>query len=191
MNYFKSSSISKGEEEILIQQYRESKDLTILGDLYQKHKEMVYYVCLRYLQDAELSKDAVMNIFEELIIKIKKQEIQDFPRWLYVVAKNHCLMYLRSQKNKIEISIDEFVKFPSELHQVDYNDEKEQQLTAMEGCLGKLPEKQKQSIDLFFLQEKCYQEISEFTGYTLKEVKSYIQNGKRNLKNCMESWDEQ
>jgi RNA polymerase sigma-70 factor (ECF subfamily) len=61
----------------------------------------------------------------------------------------------------------------------------------MEGCLGKLPDRQQQSVRLFFLEEKCYKEISESTGYSLNEVKSYIQNGKRNLKNCMEAWNEQ
>lgn len=188
MNTFISFAVQREEDHILIERYRQSGDLTILGDLYQKHTEMVFYVCLRYFQDSEMSKDAVMNIFEELIHKINKQEINDFSRWLYVVSKNHCLMYLRSQKNKKETPLDEFVKFPSELHQIEYNDEKELQLTAMEGCIERLPEKQKESIDLFFLQEKCYQEISECTGYSLKEVKSYIQNGKRNLKNCMDNW---
>ncbi|MDR3010334.1 RNA polymerase sigma factor [Sphingobacterium multivorum] len=188
---FKSSKIDTPQDHELLLHYQESMDLQVLGDLFQRHTEMVYYVCLRYLQDSELSKDAVMNIFEELIYKVNKQEIKDFPRWLYVLSKNHCLMYLRSQKNKSQISLDEFVKFPGDMHQYEQYDEKEEQLTAMEGCLGKLPEKQQQSVRLFFLEEKCYKEISESTGYSLNEVKSYIQNGKRNLKNCMEAWNEQ
>ncbi len=188
---FKSSKIDTAQDHELLLHYQESKELQVLGDLYQRHTEMVYYVCLRYLQDSELSKDAVMNIFEELIHKVNKQEIKDFPRWLYVLSKNHCLMYLRSQKNKTQISLDEFVKFPGDMHQYAQYDEKEEQLTAMEGCLGKLPDKQQQSVRLFFLEEKCYKEISESTGYSLNEVKSYIQNGKRNLKNCMEAWNEQ
>ena len=187
----KSSKIDSQQDHELLHQYRESMDLKILGDLYQRHTEMVYYVCFRYLQDSELSKDAVMNIFEELIYKANKQEIKDFPRWLYVLTKNHCLMYLRSQKNKSQISLDEFVKFPEDLHHYEHDDEKEGQLTAMEGCLSKLPERQQQSVRLFFLEEKCYKEISESTGYSLNEIKSYIQNGKRNLKNCMEAWNEQ
>ena len=188
---FKSSKIDTAQDHELLLHYQESKELQVLGDLYQRHTEMVYYVCLRYLQDSELSKDAVMNIFEELIHKVNKQEIKDFPRWLYVLSKNHCLMYLRSQKNKTQISLDEFVKFPGDMHQYEQYDEKEEQLTYMEGCLGKLPDKQQQSVRLFFLEEKCYKEISESTGYSLNEVKSYIQNGKRNLKNCMEAWNEQ
>ncbi len=188
---FKSSKIDTAQDHELLLHYQESKELQVLGDLYQRHTEMVYYVCLRYLQDSELSKDAVMNIFEELIHKVNKQEIKDFPRWLYVLSKNHSLMYLRSQKNKTQISLDEFVKFPGDMHQYEQYDEKEEQLTAMEGCLEKLPDKQQQSVRLFFLEEKCYKEISESTGYSLNEVKSYIQNGKRNLKNCMEAWNEQ
>ena len=187
---FKSSKKDSTQDHELLQQYQETTDLKGLGDLYQRHTEMVYYVCLRYLQDPELSKDAVMNIFEELIYKVNKQEIKDFPRWLYVLSKNHCLMYLRSQKNKSQISLDEFVKYPEDVHQYEHHDEKEEQLTAMEGCLEKLPDKQQQSVRLFFLEEKCYKEISDSTGYSLNEVKSYIQNGKRNLKNCMESWNE-
>ncbi|RKO69023.1 sigma-70 family RNA polymerase sigma factor [Sphingobacterium puteale] len=187
---FKSSKKDSTQDHELLQQYQEASDLKVLGDLYQRHTEMVYYVCLRYLQDPELSKDAVMNIFEELIYKVNKQEIKDFPRWLYVLSKNHCLMYLRSKKNKSQISLDEFVKYPEDLHQYEQHDEKEEQLTAMEGCLEKLPDKQQQSVRLFFLEEKCYKEISDSTGYSLNEVKSYIQNGKRNLKNCMETWNE-
>ena len=79
-------------DEDLLKLYLLDGDLNHLGDLYQKHSEMVYYVCLRYFKETERSKDAVMQIFEELIDKVKKQDIQDFPRWLYVVSKNHCLI---------------------------------------------------------------------------------------------------
>ena len=188
---FRSSKMDSTREQDLLHQYQETADLQVLGELYQRHTEMVYYVCLRYFQDPERSKDAVMNIFEELIYKVNKQEIKDFPRWLYVLSKNHCLIYLRSQKNKSQISLDEFVKFPEALHQYEEQDEKELQLAAMESCLEKLPERQQQSVRLFFLEEKCYKEISDSTGYSLNEVKSYIQNGKRNLRNCMEAWNEQ
>jgi RNA polymerase sigma-70 factor (ECF subfamily) len=151
---------------------------------------MVYYVCLRYFKDEEKSKDAVMHIFEELINKVNRQEIKDFGKWLYVVTKNHCLMDIRARKNTYEISLDEFVEFPLHLHPQESYVEKEERMSRMERCMDKLPDKQKVSIDLFFLNEKCYKEIVETTGFSMKEVKSYIQNGKRNLKNCMERSDE-
>jgi len=175
------------DDEVLLRRYRDTGDMTVLGKLYEAYAEMVYYVCMRYLKDSERSKDAVMQIFEELIHKVNKQEIQRFGNWLYVLSRNHCLMQLRAEKNRHHVSIDEFVEFTLAVHPEGEAKEKERQLTALEQCMERLPEKQKRSVDLFFLNEKCYKEIADSTGYSLKEVKSYIQNGKRNLKLCMEA----
>lgn len=177
-------------DEVLLQRYRATEDLAVLGELYQAHAEMVYYVCLRYLQDAELSKDAVMQIFEELIVKVNKQEIGKFGSWLYVLSRNFCLMQLRSGKKMQHVSFDDVVEFPEQAHQEE-NGDKERDFTALELCMEKLPERQKESINLFFLNEKCYKEIVDSTGYSLNEVKSYIQNGKRNLKICMDKHREE
>jgi RNA polymerase sigma factor (sigma-70 family) len=186
MNWFKNSKQADPvDDEVLLKRYRETEDLAVLGQLYQGHAPMVYYVCNRYLQDSELSKDAVMQIFEELIVKVNKQEINKFGSWLYVLSRNYCLMQLRAGKKMQYVSFDDVVEFPSDLHQGD-EDAKETVLTALEVCIEKLPEKQQQSISLFFLKEKCYKEIVDSTGYSLNDVKSYIQNGKRNLKICMD-----
>jgi RNA polymerase sigma-70 factor (ECF subfamily) len=56
----------------------------------------------------------------------------------------------------------------------------------LEKCIETLGDEQKQCVKLFYLQEKCYKEITESTGFDMNKVKSYIQNGKRNLKICME-----
>jgi RNA polymerase sigma-70 factor (ECF subfamily) len=186
MNWFSNlkNADDNSDEELLIL-YRKNGDLKVLGKLFSRHSSMVYYVCFRYLQNGEQSKDAVMEIFEELIKKVNKQEIRQFTGWLYVLAKNYCLMQLRSGKKMQNVSFDEFVELPPALHQED-QENKESNLNALEQCLQKLPERQKQSIDLFFLNEKGYKEITDLTGYSLNEVKSYIQNGKRNLKICME-----
>lgn len=182
-NNYKQSDA--GNDEMLLQRYRQTEDLSVLGELFQAHASMVYYVCYRYLQDSEQSKDAVMQIFEELIQKINKQEIKKFGSWLYVFSRNHCLMQLRSAKKMQYISLDEFVEFPLNGHH-EFKDNKEASFIVLEKCMEKLPEKQRKSVDLFYLNEKCYKEIVDLTGYTLKEVKSYIQNGKRNLKICMD-----
>ncbi|MFC7523313.1 RNA polymerase sigma factor [Parapedobacter sp. GCM10030251] len=189
MGWLSKSKKKEDDDDVLLRRYRETGDLAVLGRLYDAHAEMVYYVCMRYLQDSERSKDAVMQIFEELIHKVNKQEIQKFGSWLYVLSRNHCLMQLRSEKNRQQISIDDYVEFPMPMHPEDDAGEKERQLSALERCMERLPEKQKRSVDLFYLNEKCYKEIAEITGYSMNEVKSYIQNGKRNLKLCMEASD--
>src|SRR5690606_31600955 len=186
MKLLRSDIRTADEDQTLLSLFAETGNLEYLGELYSRHSEMVYYVCLRYFKDEEKSKDAVMHIFEELIVKLNKHEIKDFGKWLYVVTKNHCLMDIRARKNKQEISLDEFVEFPLKMHPEESYMEKEEQMQQMEQCLKKLPEKQKKSIDLFFFNEKCYKEIVDLTGFSMKEIKSYIQNEKRNLKNCME-----
>ena len=171
----------------LLQLYLAEDDLNYLGHLYQRYSEMVYYICLRYLKNSEDSNDAVMQIFEELITKTKKHTINDFPKWLYVVSKNYCLMYIRSRKNKLEIVTDDFVEFSFDLHQMENAEQKEEQLLKLEACIEILRANQQTSIKLFYIQQKCYNQISEITGFSKNDVKSYIQNGKRNLKICMEN----
>jgi RNA polymerase sigma factor (sigma-70 family) len=156
-----------------------------MGQLYQKYMPLVYGVCLKYLQDEEQSKDAVMQIFEELVVKVTRQEVKHFRGWLYVLSRNFCLMQLRSTKKMETISLEEFMEFPFVLH--PEGEDSEEKIKQLETCIQKLTPGQQQSIDLFYIKEKCYREVSELTGYSLNEVKSYLQNGKRNLKICLEN----
>ena len=185
MNFLKSArDFGLAADEKLLQEYRQYGDLAVLSALYEKYMHLVYGVCLKYLHDEEASKDAVMQIFEELVVKVTRHDIKYFKSWLYTLSRNYCLMQLRSAKKMQYTTLDEFVELPVDLH--PDSEDKEQRLTVLELCMEKLPAEQKQSIDLFFMNEKCYKEITELTGFTLNEVKSYIQNGKRNLKICME-----
>lgn len=166
----------------LVAEYRSDGELGVLSELYQRYMELVYGVCLKYLGDEEAARDAVMGIFEELIEKVKTHEVAQFRGWLYVLARNYCLMQIRSEKKMPKVPIgDHDMETQPDLHP-----EREENLQALERCLQTLPEQQKQTVDLFYLQQKCYKDIADLTGYDMNKVKSYIQNGKRNLKICME-----
>jgi len=179
------------QEEQLIAQYKISGDLKLLGNLYQNYMPLVYGVCLKYFKDDERSNDAVMQIFEELISKVKQHEIKNFKSWLYVLSRNFCLMDLRKTSKVDMISIDEkFMESDVLLHHEDIY-EKEKSLHLMEDCIERLNTEQKLSVKLFYLQQKCYTQVAEETGYELKKVKSYLQNGKRNLKLSIEQKSEQ
>jgi RNA polymerase sigma factor (sigma-70 family) len=189
MNFFtRPKSINDNDDQRLLNSYRETNDLTILGKLFEPQVPLVYGVCLKFLRDEDTAKDAVMGIFEELVKKVKDREIKHFHSWLYVLSKNYCLMQLRAGKKMEVISLDDFMEFSPNLHPDENN--REAALVALEQCLDKLTPAQKQSINLFYLQEKCYNEIVELTGFSFNEVKSYIQNGKRNLKICLEKVSE-
>jgi RNA polymerase sigma factor (sigma-70 family) len=154
--------------------------------LYERYMELVFGVCLKYLKNAEPAKDAVMQIFEELILKIHKNDIENFRSWLYTVSKNYCLMQLRSPKNLKTVAFNPAFMQPAEETHLDITSAKEENYNKLENCLQKLSLEQKESVELFYLQNKCYKEISDITGKDLKKVRSLIQNGKRNLKICME-----
>jgi len=149
--------------------------------------ELVYGVCLKYFSDEEASKDAVMNIFEELITKCRSHRIDNFKGWLYVVTKNHCLMALRSRKNLKTTALNESVMQLEESVHLNGMMDKEAELDRITACILSLPNEQKQCVDLFYLKKKSYNEIAEITGFDWKAVRSYIQNGRRNLKICMEN----
>lgn len=165
--------------------YQSSGDLALLGSLFERYMPLLYGVCLKYLKDEESAKDAVMGIFEELIVKAKKHEVKQFRSWLYVLGKNYCLMQLRAGKGYQELSLDEVMESVPFLHPEE-NGNKEEVLNALERCMQKLNEGQRQSVQLFYLEEKCYKEVVELTGYSMNDVKSYLQNGRRNLKICLE-----
>lgn len=192
MIFFKKSSKSKPQTDAeYLAKYRALGNLEDLGFLYEKYMEMVFAVCYKYLGNEEESKDAVMQIFEHLVVKLRSQEVENFRSWLHSVSKNHCLMLLRTEKSKIsKISSFEIMETDQDEHLFIEGFELDKHLGNLEDCLEKLNIEQKTCVDLFYYQEKCYQEIAEHSGYEISKVKSYIQNGKRNLKNCLEQKNE-
>lgn len=184
MNFTRPLKPDNADDDQLLSSYQQSSDLAILGKLYEKYMPLVYGVCLKYLHDEEMAKDAVMGIFEELVVKVRQHEIKQFRSWLYVLSRNYCLMQLRSGKKMEIVNLDDVMEFSAFPHPDDSN--REEAMIALERCMDKLPPAQKQSIGLFYLKEQCYKEIAAVTGFSLNEVKSYIQNGKRNLKICLE-----
>lgn len=159
----------------------------MIGELYQRYMELVYGVCLKYLRQPENAQDSVIVIFEEIVVKLLKHEVENFKGWLHTLAKNHCLMRLRSEKKAMTVNFDVELMQSEETVHLNGALEKEENFQKLEYCLGQLQQEQRQAIELFYLQGKCYNEIAETTGLEWNKVRSYIQNGRRNLKICMES----
>ena len=173
-------------DQELLTQYKLSGEVDWAGLLYTRYTSLVYGVCLKYLKDREEAKDAVMQLFEKLVIALKSHEIEYFKSWLYITARNHCLMQLRSRKGKYTEEISPLLMETSTEVHLEEQDEMESNLGKLESCIEKLAHEQKACVKMFFLQQKCYKDITVLTGFDLKKVKSFIQNGKRNLKICME-----
>lgn len=173
-------------DEDLLLEFKQSNSQDVLAKLYLRYTDLVYGVCLKYLKDGEAAKDAVMNIYAELLQKLAQHEVENFKSWLYVLVKNHCLMQLRKEKKMITVEFQAGVMQSEDFSHLDSILSKEQDFKKLEQCLERLPVEQKQSIQLFYLENKCYNEIVEQTGMDWNKVRSLIQNGRRNLKICME-----
>jgi RNA polymerase sigma-70 factor (ECF subfamily) len=177
-------------DEELISKFTLTGNLEVLGELYSGYMHLVYGVCLKYLKDRDESQDAVMQIFEKLITEIPKHKIENFRSWLHVVAKNYCLMQLRSEKTNIE-KFNQWINDPSVfmetgqvLHPID-NDEPDLE-KGLADCIERLKEEQKECIRQFYFENRCYNEIAVNMRLDEKKVKSHLQNAKINLKLCLE-----
>jgi len=184
--FLKNIASTNQSDTELVLLYRESGDLKVLGELYQRYMELVYGVCLKYLKEPELAQDAVMQIFEELVSKLKKHEVDNFRGWLHQVAKNYCLMQLRTPKNLKTVALPPLLMQNEEDVHLNGVMEKEENFQKLEKCIASLSDEQRTMIKLFYLDGKCYNEIVEITGLEWNHVRSSIQNGRRNLKLCME-----
>jgi RNA polymerase sigma-70 factor (ECF subfamily) len=184
--FLKNISNNSLTDAELVVQYKSSGDLQILAQLYQRYMDLVYGVCLKYFKNSEKAKDAVMQIFEELIVKLKKHEVQNFKGWLHQLAKNFCLMQLRTAKNLKTVEIPPSLMQSEENVHLNGVLEKEENFKKLEYCLNTLSEDQRKAVQLFYIEGKCYREIVEMMGQEWNQVRSFIQNGRRNLKICME-----
>lgn len=180
----------KETDESLVEYYRNSHDLVYIGELYLRYTKLVYGVSMKYLQNEDDAQDATMCVFEKLITELKKHQVTAFRPWLYMVVKNYCMMEFRKSNKErkgqadLKIVTENNVEMPADLH-LGNRDDKEIVLKQLELGMQQLKEDQKMCIQLFYIENKSYKEIVEKTNYTVNEVKSHIQNGKRNLKNYM------
>jgi RNA polymerase sigma-70 factor (ECF subfamily) len=157
-----------------------------LGTILQRYTLLLLGVCMKYLKNEEEAKDSVQQIFLKVIQELHKYKVEYFKSWLYMVAKNHCLMKLRDRQGKMPADLDSQPIAAPEEPDKSKLQETDHTLDVMESALQELNPEQQQCVTLFYLQKKSYQEISEETGFSMMQVKSYIQNGKRNLKILIE-----
>jgi RNA polymerase sigma-70 factor (ECF subfamily) len=178
MRFIKSGRQSSMPDEEVISSYKKTKDPFYIGILFDRYSHLVFAVSMKYLKNEDDSKDVVLKIFEKLPADILNYQIQYFSSWLHTVTRNHCLRFI--EQNKIYFLPGDDLPAPEE------DDDLEKQLLPHLGpAIEKLNEEQRTCIQLFYIENLSYEEVSAKTGYSMKQVKSYIQNGKRNLKNIL------
>ena len=177
-------------DQELMNRFRTTKDQDALGTLFLRYMELVYGVCLKYTGQPEAAQDAVMDIYEHLNRKLPMHDVGNFGAWLYMVSKNHCLQNLRKKNTLLTVSLDDpGMQNGHDPHQedslpelVELPDVDDQ----LHDCIHRLPDQQATCIRMFYFDKRSYADISEHTSMTLDQVRSHIQNGRRNLKKCLE-----
>lgn len=184
MHSQKYSHISDSD---LLQNFYQDRDNKWLGILLPRYTLLLLGVCMKYLKNEEDARDCVQQIFLKVIKELHKYEVEYFKSWLYMIAKNHCLMKLRGSKNTALELNEQITPAVNDIQDQLERIEKDQLLNKMQAAIEKLNPQQQQCVNLFYLQKKSYAEIVEITGMTMLQVKSHLQNGKRNLKLMMEN----
>lgn len=179
---FKTRNKYPENDAEIITAYKCTGDKQLIGILFERYAHLVYGVCFNYVKDKEVCKDATLFIFEKLFIDLKKYEVSNFSSWLHSVARNYCFAYLKTAGRNV--SFDEVFMHESEPIDVTYEEDDliKKHLSNLPQALAAINAEQQLCISLFYLNNKSYIEIADQTGYTLNQVKSFIQNGKRNLK---------
>lgn len=182
----KKESDDIGDDELLTL-LRETENIIYFDRLYERYIPLIYGLCLKYLQSTDKAQDAVIDIFENLVSKIATYEINSFKNWIYSVVKNHCFQIVREQKRESIVNFDsQLMESDSVFTLFDEEPENKAKEILLKDCINRLPDSQQKAIRMFFYEEMSYAEIADVTGFDLKSVKSFLQNGKRNLKNCIE-----
>lgn len=178
--------IELAEDLKILAAYKASGKLEDITPFFQKYMAMIYGVSLKYLKDSEKSKDAVMDIYEKITKKLKTHEVSNPKSWLYTLTKNHCYEILRSKQRVMEKESSAQLMYSEEVFRPNIEDSKEGMLTQLESCIGQLENMQKQTVELFYLKKMTYKEICAKLEIEWSKARSLIQNGRRNLKICME-----
>ncbi|MCU0432313.1 MAG: sigma-70 family RNA polymerase sigma factor [Bacteroidia bacterium] len=182
MRLFPRKRTNDLSDQELMARYRKGGDKALVGELYNRYAHLVYGACLHYLTDRELARDAVLQIFERLFDSLRTQQPDNFGVWVNTVARNFCISELRKQQ--VQRGRDEAYAAETKADLLDDTDpeQREEQLKRLEQAVRSLGEEQRKCIELFYFGDKSYREIADLTGFSEKEVKSHLQNGKRNLK---------
>lgn len=178
-------NLSKLTDEELLLLYKQSEALEYIGEVYQRYIPLVYGLALKYFKSQEEAQDAVMDIYEIIVQKINGSNVKNFKPWLYAVSKNHCLYSIKQNKRIIRVDFEDSFMENEEYFTLFDVAQTEEEMKALEYCMRQLSEEQRISIQYFYLEEHSYIDIMNKTGYALNKVKSYIQNGKRNLRTCI------
>lgn len=187
LRFLRNQTEETADDATLLERFQVQEDQKALGLLFDRYLELIYGLCIQYLKSSAKAEDAVMGIYAELQLKVPQHDIHNFKNWLFTFVRNYCLMQLRKEKKNLTVSFDPtFMHSDDNWHPVSEEEEEPERSPYLKDCLKGLSEQQLTCIQLFYYEGLTYKEIAEDRDEPLGQVRSNIQNGRRNLKNCIE-----
>ncbi len=143
----------------------------------REYERVIYKVCYLYATPHaplnDLYQEAVLNLWKAFP-KFRKE--CKMSTWIYRIALNTCISFIRKEKNMPEI-----VTLTREADRTEESDETEAMLRQLYRMINRLGQLEK-SIILLYLEEKSYEEIAEITGLTLTNVTTRLSRIKDKLR---------
>ncbi len=165
----------------LLDRFRRHGDRAAFERIVARHRPWLHRVCARLLRSDEAARDATQDVFARVLNRLDTFRGDNFPGWLKAIAVNCCLNTIDRDKRWAPLEA------AGEAPAADLGPEL-QLLRLEEGVrarhlIARLPERQKIVFCLKYIDDCSYQEIERLTGFSNKEVKSFLQNARRNFEN--------
>lgn len=142
----------------------------MIAILWNETREQLLCLSNQILQDRNASQDVVSDCFERFVIHFRAGRIRSPKGWLVKVVRHESLRQYRLRQAEQTFCGFSYLE--------EYNEE-EDGLDRVIQCMAAIRPIQRRGMELFYLEEKSYREISMELGISITRVKSVVQNGKR------------
>jgi RNA polymerase sigma-70 factor (ECF subfamily) len=187
-----SKLTAKGERDLkLIRLALENGDTTAYNELLKLYRDPLYFMLYEKVNDKELAKDLTIESLGKAFNKLHLYTpIYTFSTWLFTVARNHCIDYLR--KNKLStISIDKIILNSEgkatnlDLKSSDLNPEqkleKKQRIAMLRQVVDSLKPNYRTLVKLRYFKEMTYDEIAKKLDIPIGTVKAQLHRSREQL----------
>lgn len=157
----------------------------VFEDFFNQHKLKVMNLCYGMVHNKEIAEDLLQDIFIEIFSSAKNfQGKSKLSTWLYRIAINKTINYLRKEKiKKFFVTVDEGKLSLQTDERADLSMEEKEKINYLHKIIDKLPSKQKQALILFIYDELPQKEIAEIMNSSVASVEVLVHRAKKAIKN--------
>ncbi len=193
----------KGQHDYkLVRRAVDKGDQSAYAELMERYRESIFYMLLKMVNNSDDAEDLTIEAFGKAFNRLKQYSPNyAFSTWMFKIASNNCIDFIRREKKKRTMSIDTGIKnddgenitYDVESDGRDPEEEliRDQKVQAMREVVEKLKPRYKQLVILRYFKEYSYEEISQELELPLGTVKAQLFRAREFLANLMKHTKEQ